>query len=94
MVNADIPRHDGTVTIIVCLVLHVLGLQFVIYAASGHRASRILAEKRRLYVMRRSVMTNRRHNKKRKRNVSEPSDSICVDRSTAPMALLPGAGPI
>ena len=29
-------------------------------------------------------MTNRRHNKKRKRNVSEPSDSVSLDGSTAP----------
>ena len=44
----------------------------------------LLADKRRLRAMRKSVMTNRRHNKKRKRNASDPSVSISLDGSTAP----------
>ena len=34
--------------------------------------------------MMKSVMTNRTHNEKRKRNASDPSDSISLDGSTGP----------
>ena len=54
----------------------------------------LLAKKRRLHAMRKSVMTNRRHHKKRKQNASDPSDSISLDRALPHMALLPEAGPI
>ena len=42
-----------------------------------------LAEKRRLHATRKSVMINKRLNKKR-RNVSDPSDIISLDGSTTP----------
>ena len=44
----------------------------------------ILAEKRRLHTTRRLVMTTRRQNKKKNRNVSDPSDTISLDGRTAP----------
>ena len=42
----------------------------------------ILAEERRLHATRRSVMTNRRQNKKKNRNVSDLFDTISLDGST------------
>ena len=79
MAIADILRLDGTVTIIAYLVLRVL--QLVLYAASdqrtyGYSLKRVHAT--------RSVMTNRRHNKKTRRNVSDLSDTTSLDWSTTP----------
>ena len=46
----------------------------------------ILAEKRRIHATRRSVMTKKRDNKTKKRNVPDSSDTISIDGSTAPHA--------
>ena len=83
MAIVNISRLDGTITIIACLVLRVLGFKLVLYAASGQKTCGHLLRSED-HATRRSVMTNRRHNKKRRRNVSEPSVTNSLDRRTAP----------
>ena len=80
-----IPRLDGTITTVPYLALHVLEFQHVIFSASGQTTYGYLL-KREDHTTRRLVMTNRKQNKKKNRNVSDLSDTIFLDGSTAPHA--------
>ena len=55
----------------------------------------ILADKPRMYTARKSVITRKRQNKKKRLVVtSDLSDDNTVDGSTTHRAILPGIGPI